>query len=119
MKPRFLLDENVDPAIQRSLIRLNFEVEIVCIGEPFVPPKGTLDPEILIWIEENDYILVTNNRASMPVHVQDHLSAGRHFLGILSIRPNSNIRQLVDELYLIWEASEAEEYYDIIQHIPL
>jgi hypothetical protein len=45
------------------------------------PDYGTLDPDILIWCEENEFILVTNNRKSMPVHLQDHLAENRRATG--------------------------------------
>jgi hypothetical protein len=45
MKPRFLLDEHVNPAIQRQLLRLDPRIEVVVIGQQHGPPKGTLDGE--------------------------------------------------------------------------
>jgi hypothetical protein len=36
----------------------------------------TLDPEILLWCEAHRFILVTNNRRSMPRHLADHLAMG-------------------------------------------
>nr|WP_293128835.1 DUF5615 family PIN-like protein [Microcoleus sp. bin38.metabat.b11b12b14.051] len=48
------------------------------MGEPEAPSRGTLDPEILKWCEEYNFILVTNNRKSMPVHLTDHLAERRH-----------------------------------------
>lgn len=119
MKPRFLLDENVKHVIQHELRRLNPEIEVYCIGNKEVPSRGTPDPAILVWIEENQYILVTENRSTMPVHLAAHFAAGRHHPGILWIRPNTSIGQLVFELYMIWLASEAEEYYDKTDFLPL
>ncbi len=58
-----------------------------------VPPRGTLDPEILVWCEQNGTILVTNNRASMPVHLHDHLAEGRHIPGIFILNSKMGIRQ--------------------------
>lgn len=77
MKPRFLLDENLNPAIKFGLIRLEPNIDIVYIGEDGVPSKGTLDPDILIWIETNSYILVTDNCKTMPTHISDHLAQNR------------------------------------------
>lgn len=51
MPPRFLLDEHVNPAIQRQLHRLSREIEVRCIGEPDAPAKGTSDADVLIWAE--------------------------------------------------------------------
>ena len=62
MRPRFPLDENMECAIQRQLQRLNAGIDVRLVGDVEVPPRGTSDPDILMWIEHNDYILVTRNR---------------------------------------------------------
>ncbi|MCH8293673.1 DUF5615 family PIN-like protein [Candidatus Poribacteria bacterium] len=116
---RFLLDEHVSSAIQRQLRRLDSQIDVLRVGEEDAPPKGTLDPEILVWLEQNNYILVTENRNTMPAHFADHLAAGQHVPGILCIRPNVTIGRIIDELYTIWYASSAEEYRDRVQFIPL
>ncbi len=66
MKPCFLLDEHINRAIQRQLHRLELQIEVLMVGDPGAPPKGTLDPELLIWLETNSYILVTENRSTIP-----------------------------------------------------
>ena len=57
MKPRFLLDEHVSRAVQRQLRRFEPRVEVLAVGDSDAPPKGTLDPDILTWIETNGYDL--------------------------------------------------------------
>lgn len=82
MSLQYLLDENVDPLYGTQLLRSAPELRVWAVGDPSAPPKGTLDPEILLWCEEWDFTLVTNNRHSMPLHLADHLAAGRHIPGI-------------------------------------
>ena len=118
MKPRFLLDEHVNPAIQRQLHRLNPEIEILMIGQSDAPPKGTADPDLLIWLEENNFILVTENRSTIPIHLADNFAQKRHIPGVFWIRPNVNIGQIIEELYLIWLVSTAEEFQDRTLFIP-
>ena len=119
MRPRFLLDENMERAIQRQLQRLNLGIDIKLVGDAEVPPRGTSDPDILMWIEHNDYILVTKNRRTMPKHFVEHLAAGRHAPGVLCIRKYVRMAELIDVLYLIWYASDTEEYRDRLVFIPL
>ena len=116
---RFLLDEHVNPAIQRQLRRLNSQIDVLRVGEAEAPPKGMLDREILVWLEQRNYILVTENRNTMPAHFAAYLAAGQHVPGILCIRPDVTIGQIIDELYTIWYASSAEECRDRVQFIPL
>ena len=73
---RYLLDENVDPLFRTELAKHEQKLVIWKVGDPGTPPTSTSDPEILRWCEENSFILVTNNRKSMPRHLRDHLSQG-------------------------------------------
>jgi predicted nuclease of predicted toxin-antitoxin system len=119
MKPRFLLDEHINRAIQRQLRRLDPHIDVLAIGDLGAPQAGTPDPDILDWLEANGYILVTENRRTMPLHLTEHWAAGRHIPGIFWIRPNVGIGRVIEELYLIWAASTGEEYQDRALYIPL
>lgn len=85
---KYLLDENVDRAYQLQLLRQIPELSVLRVGDPGNPPKGTLDPDILIWCEANNFVLVTHNRASMPVHLTGHLAQSRHIPRILILNPD-------------------------------
>lgn len=63
---RYLLDENVNPALNSALKRREPNLTVWQVGKLEAPALGTLDPEILTWCENNGFILVTNNRRSMP-----------------------------------------------------
>jgi hypothetical protein len=89
---KYLIDENVNPLYVVQLRRLQSELVVWSIGEPNTPPKGTLDPTILLWCEEYNFILVTNNRSSMPIHLKEHLEEGRHIPGIFILNPDLTIR---------------------------
>jgi len=54
----------------------------------------------------------------MPDHTSTHLSSGGHHWGLLIVRPKTSVKELVDALGLLWEASDAEEWIGQIQWIP-
>jgi hypothetical protein len=116
---QYLLDEHVDPRLKKALKKNSPEIIAWRIGDPGAPELSTVDPDILVWCEERGFCLVTNNRASMPVHLQNHLEAGRHIPGIFILSPKMTVFETADELSLIWGASEAEEYRDLIWYLPL
>ncbi|NJN87518.1 MAG: DUF5615 family PIN-like protein [Leptolyngbyaceae cyanobacterium SL_7_1] len=116
---KYLIDENVDPLYPVQLRRLRPELVVWIIGEPSTPPKGTLDPAILLWCERFEFILVTNNRSSMPVHLKEHLNEGHHIPGIFILNRNLTVKQNLNELILIAEASFDGEYQNQIIHLPL
>lgn len=116
---RYLLDENVDPIYRSELLRREPAMIIWLVGTPGAPPRGTPDPEILRWCETHSFILVTNNRKSMPVHLGDFLAEGGHIPGILELNPNMGIGDTIDELWLIWGVSDSTMYQDQIVYLPL
>jgi len=93
---RYLLDENVDPLYRRELLRREPTLVVWRIGDISVPPEGTLDPDILLWCEGHSFILVTNNRKSMPPHLQDYLAQGWHVPGILVMNDKMSIGETVE-----------------------
>jgi len=119
MPIQYLFDENVEPVYVNQIRRRNPDLVVLAVGELTAPSKGTLDPEILIWCEIHNFILVTNNRRSMPVHLTDHLEQNRHLPGIFLLNSKLSIGQNIDELILIYEASFENEYEDRIYNLPV
>jgi hypothetical protein len=116
---KYLMDENVNPVYINQLRRRKPDLIIRAIGEPDTPLKGTLDPEIIIWCEAHNFVLVTNNRTSMPVHLVDHINTGHHVPGIFILNSDMGIGETIEELILVSEASFEEEYQDQIVNLPI
>jgi len=115
---RYLLDENLPRRLKNQLTFHAPLMEVLLIGENHAPPLGTPDPDILNWIEKKDYILVSRNRSTMPMHLKEHIEKGKHVPGILLIRKEVIMGKLIEDLLLIWRASEPEEYKDQIVYLP-
>ena len=116
---RYLLDENVDSLFRRELLRHEPEMIIWRIGSAGAPPIETPDAEILAWCEEHEFMLITNNRKSMPKHLSDHLAAGRHVPAIIELNRSMNVGATVEELLLIYWASDETNYQDRIVYLPI
>ncbi|MEP6489305.1 DUF5615 family PIN-like protein [Microcoleus vaginatus GB2-A3] len=119
MALKYLRDENVTPIYATQLRRKRPDLVVWAVGEIGTPPKSTLDPEILVWCEDHNFILVTNNRKSMPVHLVDHLAQGGHIPGIFVLNQDLSIGQNIEELIVIVDGSFDNEYQDQIVHLPL
>ncbi|RMI07081.1 MAG: hypothetical protein D6681_07940 [Calditrichaeota bacterium] len=118
-KIKFLLDEHVNPRLKRAVKKIFPEITIWMIGDPGAPSKSSKDPEILLWCEAHDFVLITNNRATMPVHLKNHLKKGKHVPGIFILNPNMSLAETAEELALIWAASDMEEYQNLILYLPI
>jgi hypothetical protein len=115
----YLLDENVDPVYASELIRRDRNLIVWRIGAPGAPPKGTSDPDLLIWCEAHAFVLVTNNRKSVPAHLQNHLASGRRVPGIILLNPVMSLGATLDDLWLIATAADEAEYQDRIAFLPV
>jgi len=116
---RYLIDENLPPSYQTQLLRRKPDLTVWEVGNPGTPPKGTQDPAILEWCEQHGFILVTNNRRSMPSHLAEHLDRGQHIPGIFVLRPKTSWREILDDLVLISEVDDLSDFFDRIVYIPL
>ncbi len=63
--------------------------------------------------------MVTNNRKSMLPHLENHLAQGRHIPGIIVMNDKMGIGETIEELLLIWGASDEKEYRDRISYLPV
>jgi hypothetical protein len=116
---RNLIDESVRLSVVAALRRAEPAIDVWRVGQAGMPPFGSLDPDILAFCEQEQRMLVSLDRASMPVHVAAHHAAGGHTWGVLLVTRRCSHRQLLDDLLLIWTASKAEEWCDTIHYLPL
>ncbi|MCH8294055.1 DUF5615 family PIN-like protein [Candidatus Poribacteria bacterium] len=116
---KYLLDEHIPPEYRTQLLHHEPALTVWMIGDEGAPPRGTLDPDILRWCDENGFTLVTNNRKSMPRHLADHLAEGHHLPGILTINLDAPMGAVLEQLILIVGASHEDEYLDRVVYVPL
>ena len=115
MKLRFLLDENLPAKLKTALRRRYPTIDVLRVGDEGAPQLGTLDPDILLYLEATERALITDNRHSFPGHIADHFAENHHHWGIFEIHKNAPLKPLVEEIYLYWSASEAEEWIDRLE----
>ncbi len=112
-----LVDESLSRALAEAIRKGSLGVPVRRIGDGMAPVRGTPDPDILLWIEANDFVLVTDNRGSMPVHLAHHLEAGRHVPGIIQVPREYSFGELAEQVELVYGASITGELVDRITHV--
>ena len=115
---RFLLDEHIAHVIRDGLQHRQPEIEVRVAGGKNAPPNGTKDDAILEFLEREGFILVSQNRRTMPGHLVAHLQKGGHVPGILLLRRGYDYGEIILTLQLIWGASAPEDFQDQITRIP-
>jgi hypothetical protein len=93
-------------------------LDVVRVGELVALPLSSDDSTILAWAEQENRLLVTEDKHTMPQHLDRHLKGGHHVPGVLMIRPGTSVPELVEFLVLVAYASRAEEWQDRIEYIP-
>jgi hypothetical protein len=117
-----VLDENQRGPLWRAIVRHNQTaidpIDALRVGDSDDLPLHASDPDILVWCEREDRILVTFDKATLAKHLANHLQAGRHCPGIFTLRRGTRLPQIVEHLVLAGHASEAWEWADRIEFIP-
>jgi hypothetical protein len=119
MKARFLIDENLSVRLRDALQRRYPAIDAVRVGDPGAPAFGTLDPDILPYLQQAQRILITDNRVSMPTHLEQFAASGGQHWGIFVVHKEAPLGSIIDLLYLYWEASEAEEWVNRTEWLVL
>jgi hypothetical protein len=115
---RFLFDEDANVKLIKALRRHEPGMELFRVGQAPAPPKRTLDPELLRYAEAEKLLFVTADRRTMPEHLAEHYAQGRHTWGVLLLKQGFAPARYIDDIVLIWHATEAEEWQDRVDYLP-
>jgi hypothetical protein len=116
MRPRFQADADFNEEIVSGLLRNHPELDFQTAQEAVI--RGLPDPEVLARTADDRRILVTHDRRTMPSHFADFIQR-RESPGVIIISQRVSVRRAMDELTLVWDASEAEEWTNLIVELPL
>lgn len=116
MKVRFLADANFNQRIVADLLLRESRIDF---GLPQdLIPAGTKDPQVLEIGATVGRIVVTHDVRTMPTHFQmfvhEHACAG-----VVLVPTRMTVGDAIEDLLLIWQASEAEEWMNQMRRLPL
>ncbi len=78
-----------------------------------------LRKSILAWAADNDRIILTHDRATMPDFAYERLVKEEPMRGLFVINDRMPIRQAIDELSLLIDCTEQAEWQGIVLYLPL
>jgi predicted nuclease of predicted toxin-antitoxin system len=116
LRVRFLADQNLNGDIVSGVVRRLPEIDFETAYEAGLEEAS--DAELLSFAAKESKLLVTHDRKTMPIHFGKFIET-QNSAGILIISQNCEIVRAIEELIWVWEASEAEEYRNLIRQIPL
>jgi hypothetical protein len=116
MKVRFQADADFNQNIVRAVRRRAPALDFQTAHEAGL--HGLNDQAVLAQAAGEGRLLVSHDRRTMPDHFAN-FTAIRTSAGLILISQNLPIMQAVEDLILIWEASEAEEWINRLDSLPL
>jgi len=116
MKVRFQADADLNRRIVVGVRRREPAIDFRSAREADVAGRG--DPEVLSLAAQDGRVLVSHDRRSMPGHFArfiENLTSP----GLIIVSQGLDVGEAIEELLLIWAATEAEEWCNAMAFVPL
>lgn len=116
MMVRYQADTDLNQAIVTGVLRreptIDFQTAFAARLE------GIKDPEVLQIAARQERILVSHDRKTMPLEFAEFITSNQSS-GVIIVSRKLPIEVVIEELILIWSASDAEEWVNRIAKLPL
>ena len=116
MKARFQADADLNEDIVSGVARRESLIDFQTAEEANL--RGLSDPQVLALAAQEDRILVTHDRRTMPRHFADFI-VNEKSPGVVIIAQKVSVNLAIEELLLIWSASDAQEWVNLVVNLPL
>lgn len=77
------------------------------------------DPEVLQWAADEGRVLLTHDIATMPDFAYERITAGLPVPGVFVVRATLALASAIEELSLIAEVSDSDEWRGQVVYLPL
>jgi hypothetical protein len=114
---RFLADASLRHAIVSGCSRREPSIDFLSAHAARL--HGVSDREVLALAAKLDRILVTHDFQTMLKHFAEFLASGRSSPGVFLVKQRTPLAAVIEELVLVWAASEAKDWTNRILEIPL
>lgn len=116
MRIRFQADADLNHIILAALTRRVPEVDFGSAAEAGL--GGMADTAVLAQTAEEGRVLVSHDQRTMPSHFAEFIQTTSSS-GVIIVPQALGVLQTVEELLLVWSASDAEEWINRIAYLPI
>ena len=113
----FLADENLKRKIVTGMLRRNPLVDVLRAQDAGL--TGVEDRVLLEWAAQHDRVLLTHDVQTLVGFAWEIVRLGEPMAGVIVLGRNLRVSQAVEELLLIAECSEPEEWSGVVAYLPL
>jgi hypothetical protein len=115
--PRFLADQNLDDDIVNGVLRREPAAEFLLAREEHV--ERLPDGELLAFAADRALIVVSHDVNTLIHEAYQRVRAGLRMPALLLAPRLKPIGPVIDSIVLIWASSDATEWDDQVQFLPL
>jgi len=114
---RLAADENFNNHVVRGLLLRKPGIDIICIQD--VGLSGKDDPTILEWAAREKRILLAHDVETITYFAYNRVEAGLAMPGVFIMSQDIAISHIIEDLLLIIESNEADEWENRVFFLPL
>ena len=114
---RLLIDQDLDHVILRGLLLRVPKLDVITAHQAGL--SNATDPELLAWAAEQECIVVTHDRRTMPYHAAGRIARAEKIAGIIVVSRQLPVSKVINELEIIVSCSDMIEWENVIKHLPL
>ena len=114
---RLLADENLNGDILRGLFLRRSTLDLVRVQD--TPLVGAPDPAVLAWSAENNRVILTHDRATMPAYALERMSHAESMPGLLVINDRYPVGEAIQEILLLDECTDHKDWLNLVVYLPV
>ncbi len=114
---RLAVDENFNGRIVDGVRRNNPDLDLVRVQD--VGLRGADDPTILEWAAREGRVLLTHDVETMTRYAYDRVRRGESMPGVMEVGDRLPIRSVIEDILLLAECSNEDEWEGRVDFFPL
>ena len=114
---RLLIDQDPDHVILRALLLRVQNLDVITAHQAGL--SNASDPELLAWAAEQERVVITHDRRTMPYHATSRIARAEKIAGIIIVSRQLPVSRVIDDLEIIVSCSDMVEWENIVKHLPL
>ncbi|MBI3247070.1 MAG: DUF5615 family PIN-like protein [Deltaproteobacteria bacterium] len=114
---RFVADEDFTRVIVRGVLRARPGIDLVRVQD--VGLRTQDDAAVLDWAAKAGRVLLTHDAQTMPAHAYERVQNTLPMPGVFVIPQDEAIGRIIEDLILLAECSDEEEWEGQVKYLPL
>ena len=116
-RPRFLVNHDFNEHIARGVERLEPAVELLRVRD--LSLAGASDAELLEYAAAHGLLVLSHDVNTMSAAASERLRNGLPLAGLVLAHQRIPVALVIADVFMIWAATEATEWENQIQFLPL